>query len=104
IVSVAAVTPGKGYDVLVSALAAVSHQNWRLTCAGSVERHSREMIRVRAAVHAAGLDRRITFVGELDRAALDRLLDTADLVVHASLHETYGMAVAEALARGLPVV
>ena len=55
-------------------------------------------------LRADGLEDRVSFAGELDAAALAALYDTADLFVHATLHETYGMVVAEALARGLPVV
>ena len=50
------------------------------------------------------LEDRVALVGELDAAGLDECYDRADVFVSASLQETYGMAVAEALARGLPVV
>jgi glycosyltransferase involved in cell wall biosynthesis len=46
----------------------------------------------------------VSFTGDLDATALERCYDTADLFVLATEQETYGMAVAEALARGLPVV
>lgn len=104
LVSVSAVTAGKGYELLVRALAAIPHAQWRLTCAGSLERDPRTVAHVRDAIAAASLADRIVFAGELRRPALDELYDSADVFVHASLSETYGMAVAEALARGLPVV
>jgi len=59
---------------------------------------------VLALARELGLDHRISFVGDLDAGALERCYDTADLFVLATLRETYGMAVAEALARGLPVI
>jgi glycosyltransferase involved in cell wall biosynthesis len=46
----------------------------------------------------------VSLVGELRDDALESCFDRADVVVLASRQETYGMAVAEALARGIPVV
>ena len=51
-----------------------------------------------------GLDERIKFAGELDQDALGPCYHGSDLAVLASFHEGYGMVLAEALARGLPVV
>ena len=81
----------------------VSSANWHLTCAGG-EPRSQTVERIRVLIDSLGLQDHVSLVGELDDAALDRQLDAADVFVLATLQETYGMAVAEALARGLPVV
>ena len=60
--------------------------------------------RLRTQLSAAGLDGRVALVGEKDGAALDELYDAADVFVLPTLYEGYGMVVAEALARGLPVI
>ena len=62
------------------------------------------MQRLCGQLQSDGLDDRIVLTGELDAPGLDALYDRADLFVLPTLHETYGMAVAEALARGVPVV
>ena len=46
----------------------------------------------------------MAFVGELGEAALDQRYEAADVFVLPTRHEGYGMAVAEAVARGLPVI
>jgi glycosyltransferase involved in cell wall biosynthesis len=104
LLSVASVTPGKGHDVLLSALASVPHRDWHLTCAGSLTRAAATASRVRTRVQTLNLGGRVTLAGELDEAALAGLYGAADLFVIATLRETYCMAVAEALAHGLPVV
>jgi glycosyltransferase involved in cell wall biosynthesis len=104
LLSVATVNPNKGHEILLEALAAIPDNNWHLTCAGSVTRHPPTADRVRATMRRLELDDRVALVGELDTAGLDECYDRADVFVSASLQETYGMAVAEALARGLPVV
>ena len=104
LLSVGTLNPGKGHEILLEALAAVPHRGWHLTCAGSVTRHPATVDRVRAAIRRLGLEERVTIVGELDATRLGECYDRADVFVLATLQETYGMAVAEALAHGLPVV
>ena len=104
LLSVATLNPGKGHEILLEALAAVPDRDWHLTCAGSVTRHPATVERVRDALRRLGLEDRVSLVGELDEASLFAQYDKTDLFVLATLQETYGMAVAEALAHGLPVV
>jgi glycosyltransferase involved in cell wall biosynthesis len=104
LLSVATLNPGKGHEILFRALATVPHHNWRLTCAGSTERHPATSERLSAVLRALDMENRVTLVGEVDDAALAACYDGADLFVLATLHETFGMAVAEAIAHGLAVV
>jgi glycosyltransferase involved in cell wall biosynthesis len=104
LLSVGSVTEGKGTELLVAALAMIPERNWHLTCAGSLDRDPAAVARVKAIVRRERLDDRVALVGELDAAALRARYDEADVFVLATLRETYCMAVAEALARGLPVV
>jgi glycosyltransferase involved in cell wall biosynthesis len=101
---VASLTARKGHLVLVEALAGLTDLDWHLTCVGSLERDPDTVRQVRAAILRLGLGERVTLLGELDEAGLAPLYDRADLFVLASYHEGYGMALAEALAHGLPIV
>jgi glycosyltransferase involved in cell wall biosynthesis len=94
----------KGHEILLEALRMIPNENWHLTCAGSLERDPATVDLVHAALRRLELQERVTLVGELDSSALDGCYDRADLFVLATKQETYGMAVAEALAHGLPVV
>jgi glycosyltransferase involved in cell wall biosynthesis len=101
---VAAVTPHKGHDVLLAALAGVRDLSWRCVLVGALDR-DRDFVDLllRRADDAAIADR-ITFAGPRTGAELDMAYAAADVIVVASLGETYGMVVTEALARGLPVI
>lgn len=101
---VAALVPRKGHDVLIDALAGLAELPWRLVCAGSADRDPATAAVLRHRIAAAGLSERVDLVGEVAGAQLDALYHGADLFVLASHHEGYGMALAEALARGLPIV
>jgi glycosyltransferase involved in cell wall biosynthesis len=104
LLSVASVTPRKGYDVLVAALEQVRDLDWSCVCVGSTDRDRTHAHAVLRLVADGGLADRITFVGEHHGDHLARLYRGASIFVSASHYEGYGMALAEALAYGLPVV
>ena len=101
---VAAVTPDKGHDVLLDALATATDLPWRCACVGSLDRDAAFADGVRRRARDGGLGERVRFPGPRTGAELDRAYAAADLLVLASHAETYGMVIAEALARGLPVI
>jgi glycosyltransferase involved in cell wall biosynthesis len=104
LLSVAAVIPGKGHDVLLDALGTVSGLPWTCVCVGSVQRDPAFAADLRRRVVDGGLDGRVSFPGARTGADLDTAYAAADVLVLPSRAESYGMVVTEALARGLPVV
>jgi glycosyltransferase involved in cell wall biosynthesis len=101
---VAAVTPDKGYDLLIAALAEVAELEWRCVCVGASDLDPDFVDRLSALAHAAGIGDRVRFIGARTGADLAAQYAAADVLVLASRAETYGMVVTEALARGLPVI
>jgi glycosyltransferase involved in cell wall biosynthesis len=104
ILCVANLIPRKGHDLLIEALTDLRHLRWRLTCVGSTQRSQETAAALRRQIDAAGLAARIRMPGELDGAALEQCFVAADLFVLPTRHEGFGMAVAEAVAHGLPVI
>ncbi|MEV4047775.1 glycosyltransferase involved in cell wall biosynthesis [Streptomyces sp. SAI-195] len=104
LVCVAAVTPRKGQHRLVEALAAVADLPWSCVCVGGLGQDPEYVDRLRSLIARHGLEGRLVLAGPRAGAELDATYASADLMVLTSYAETYGMAVTEALARGIPVL
>ena len=94
----------KGQDLLVEALAGLADRDWHCVLAGSPDRDPDFTGRLRSRIRHLGYGHRVELSGVLTGAALGHVYGTADVLVAPSRSETYGMAVTEALAHGLPVI
>jgi glycosyltransferase involved in cell wall biosynthesis len=104
LLSVGAVVPRKGFDVLIAALATLTDLPWKLTIAGDRTRDPTAAARLDADIVRHGLGGRIAVSGAVSPQRLAALYAEADAFVLASHFEGYGMAYAEAVAHGLPVI
>lgn len=104
LLSVGAIGVRKSFDLLVEALAPLADRPWRLVIAGDRERDPAATARLDAVIAHHDLAERIDVMGKVSPDQLEALYAAADLFVLASRFEGYGMAFAEALAHGLPVV
>ena len=105
LLSVGALVPRKGFDVLIAALATLADLPWHLTVrrrpharSGCAPRNSTPISR------DTRLGDRIAVLGAVSPERIAELYASSDLFVLASRFEGYGMAFAEALAHGLPVI
>lgn len=92
----------KGHELALGAAAIVRSRGIELDYRIVGEGEHREPTAF--AVSDLGLDGCVQLLGALDAAAVREQLAWADLLVHPSLTEAFGVAVAEAQAMGLPVV
>ncbi len=104
LLAVGAVVPRKAYDVLVAALAPLADLDWRLIITGVLDRSPETVAALRGAIAASPVGDRIQLTGAVVPATLERYYASADVFVSPSLYEGYGMVLAEAMARGLPIV
>ncbi|MFK4104562.1 glycosyltransferase family 4 protein [Streptomyces sp. NPDC019531] len=101
---VAAVTPRKGQHRLIEALAGAKDLPWSCVCVGGITQDPEYVAGLRVLIRKYGLQDRLHLAGPQAGAELDASYAAADLMVLTSYAETYGMAVTEALARGIPVL
>jgi glycosyltransferase involved in cell wall biosynthesis len=104
LLTVGAIVPRKGYDMLVEALARLKDHPWRLVIVGDNTRSPETAARLDEDVARYGLSDRIEIAGPVSTERLAEFYAAADLFVLPSRFEGYGMAYTEAVAHGVPVV
>ena len=104
LISVGAMVPRKGFDILIAALATLADLPWRLTIVGDRGRDPKTVSQLDADIARLAIGHRVSVLGAVSPERLEELYGGADLFVLASRFEGYGMAYAEAIAHGLPVI
>ncbi len=98
IVSVGTLVPDKGFHYLLAALARLRDLDWCLCVVGK----GPELGALRKLARQLGLEERVHWLGRRDSAI--PYLAAADLVVHPSLRESFGIAVMEAMSLSKAIV
>jgi glycosyltransferase involved in cell wall biosynthesis len=104
LLTVATLTHRKGHDVLIRALSMLKDLKWCSRLVGSLERDANVTARIRSLLMSEGISPRVTLHGELEDDELEAAYAGSNVFVLPSRHEGYGMAFAEAMAHGLPIV
>ncbi|MEP3631082.1 MAG: glycosyltransferase family 4 protein [Hyphomicrobiales bacterium] len=104
ILSVGSITERKGHDVLIKALALIKEEQWHLTIIGPQNFDRACFLELTALCQELGVSDRVTFLDSLSEDELSQQYAKADIFALASRYEGYGMAYAEAIVRGIPVI
>ena len=104
ILSVGSITERKGHDVLIKSLALIKDAPWQLTIVGPQNFDPTHFLELTDLCQELGVSDRITFLDSLSEDALAHEYAKADIFALASRYEGYGMAYAEAIVRGIPVI
>ncbi|WP_137135455.1 glycosyltransferase family 4 protein [Rhizobium sp. FKY42] len=104
ILSIGAVIPRKRYDYILDVASHLKTPGWTWNVAGDPSRYPGHLLRLQEKADALGLADRFHFLGNVGDTELEQLWHKTDLYVAASHYEGYGMAIAEALRHGVPVV
>ena len=92
----------KGYAELIQAWANLRPTGWKLAIAGPDEDGYRS--KLEELIHKLQLQEAVVMLGEVDDLQKWTLLDQCELLVAPSKAENFGMAIAEALQSGTPVI
>jgi glycosyltransferase involved in cell wall biosynthesis len=106
VVSIGRICRQKGFDILVRAVAGVRDRGIPIHCTiigpqYYEHKYERELHLMGKELH---IDSHVTFVGPQPRHLILEYLKKADCYVQTSRYESQGIALAEAMATGLPVI
>jgi glycosyltransferase involved in cell wall biosynthesis len=104
LLTVANLLPAKGHEGALRILEQLQSERWHWHLVGHADSGCEVLARMRSRAEQAGLIERITFHGTLSQPQVAALMAAADLLLQPSVFESYGMALAEAAAVGLPAI
>jgi len=104
LIAVGSIVPRKGYDILIAALAQLKGLTWHLSIVGDQSLSPGATAALHTDIDRNGLAERVSMLGRVSEARLVELYSSSDIFVLASHFEGYGMAYAEAIVHGLPVI
>lgn len=103
ILSVGLLSPRKGHDVLIEALALIQDLDWQADIVGRPQDPDFRTT-LQEQVEREGLSQRVRLVGEVSGGELQAYYQRASLFALATRYEGYGMVMGEAMMHGLPIV
>lgn len=98
------VIPRKGLLPLLSALAGVDRDLWRLTVVGSLDVDPAHAAAVREQVNQLGMADSVRFIGPCSGDRLVEIIRASHLFCMPYAYEGFGIAILEAMAFGLPAI
>lgn len=107
IATIGRIRPEKGTDVFVDAMLRLLPQqpdSTALIIGKATREHQLFLDGLKAKVAAAGLSKRILFIGEVPAAELPALMQSLSLIMQMPRYEGFGMVPLEGMASGVPFV
>lgn len=98
------VIPRKGLLPLLSALAGVDRDIWRLSIVGGLDFDPAYAVRAQELTQQLGLSASVRFLGTLQEEDLIESLSTSHLFCMPYAYEGFGIGILEAMAFGLPAI
>ncbi|MEB3217835.1 MAG: hormogonium polysaccharide biosynthesis glycosyltransferase HpsP [Nostocales cyanobacterium 94392] len=100
------IDPKKGLDLLIPALETLLNEqfDFHFILAGTNPQDPTYEQKIKLQIQASSLNKHSTITGFVTGELKSALLETADLFVLPSYYENFGIAVAEAMAAGIPVI
>ena len=98
------IIPRKGLLPLLSALARVDCDLWRLTVVGGLDFDPAHTATVRQRIQRLGLTNAVRFIGPCSDGQLVKIMQTSHVFCMPYAYEGFGIAMLEAMAFGLPAI
>jgi glycosyltransferase involved in cell wall biosynthesis len=94
----------KAHDILIRSLSRLASRDWTLHLYGDIGHDKEYSSGIYSLIEQLHLEKRVIMHGIAGRDEITAIFLLADLFVMPSLFESYGMALTESLAHGVPVL